>query len=278
MIERFLRVKGRVLAARARIVLDLDELQHLCRPSRTWVTREEWIRVWRRDRDWNEQWATAKRKLMLWRELLEEAAGVHLLIETLEDGEHRIYVDTPELQQLVEVHRRRASRVTEILAAAREGRPAPPDGWRQVTAAAESNPDHGPAIARDYEDRKFQITGLAAKYGHRKDRIKRILVAQRVALRKPGRMRITQAVSPDVERRALEAHDAGASSREVAQVLQSSQTTALKFLRAHGRDTNTKPPSERERPPQAADPPRGRARDRLLEGLDGRPSLVRLGA
>lgn len=237
-MEGFFRdAKGRILEARARAIVDLAELQQLARPARTWVTRAEWVRVCGRGEragdcggDWRN--SAAKKALERLQDLVREHGGCELVIERTEDDESRIHVDTPELRALVDVLERRA---LEALGAVASEPPVPP-----VLN-----------LRSDYQDKKVRFSLLSIKYGMGRDRIRAILDKQRVEIREQRRMRITETRGPEVIRRALEAHDAGASSRDVAAILGVTQTSALRFLRSHGRDTR---PAE-ERGPPALDPP-----------------------
>jgi hypothetical protein len=249
-LNDFLKVKGKVLEARARLVVDLLDLQHLCRPSRTWVTRDEWVAVCGRGRPWSD-WSSAKRALMRQRRDLEELLGVDLHIETTDSGDHRVYVDTGAIRDALEPHARRARLVLHESESRQRG----------LEASGELAPSdlNVQEVARDYQDRKRPLAILSRKYGMGRDRIRKALEGARVKIRKQRRMRISEKVGPDVTAKALETHDRGASLESVRKILGcATKWSAHRFLRAHDRDT--KPASERDLPPPRAEPPRWPAR------------------
>jgi hypothetical protein len=235
---------GKVLESRARAVLDLAELQHLAGPSRTWVSREDWTRVWGHGRGWGAGWESPKQALMRFNRLLEKRARVSIVIETL-DGEHRIHVATAELRELVALEQRRARIVDECARAKREGR-EPELSWLD----ADPNPSE---VTQDYWVRKKHLGTLSTKYGVGQRRLKKILEGQRAEIREKRRMRIAERAPAGAVERALRVHDDGGSLRDVARVLGCNRPSALRFLRSSGRDTK---PAKVRRPPPPAQPPR----------------------
>lgn len=224
---------GKARLARARWVVDLAELQHLCLPERTWVSLHrdgegEWSRIWMRSRSWPGPPSDTPRRMAFGLQHHLRELGLELTIETPE-GEGgcgmRVHVGAPAIRELVLLDLRDASRILEVRAARLEGRA--PQLEEAPTPAAE--------IAENYWSKTHPLRDLSRRYGIHRRVIRRIVATAGRAIRSPGRRRIEEVRPPELVTRALRAYDAGGSSRKVACILRCSRWSARRFLERHGR-------------------------------------------
>jgi hypothetical protein len=268
-LDIFAGLKGRPLEARARLVLDLVELQQTCRPSRAWITPDEWAKTWCRGRAWNGLWDSPRRALFrlqreLWRIRCPEPCrrlesgrprrdcvcgraqflGVELKVES-DEGSLRIYVDTPAIAELVEPHFLEARRIDHraserkriALERARGDEPRAPEELEDLPVTI-------PVIAEGYRDKKFSFRNMGRRHGMSKRLIKTILDAAKQKIRGKGRLRVEEQRPPELVERALLAWDAGGSICDVARLLRCRHTSARRFLKRHGRRRRRPPPAE----------------------------------
>lgn len=213
--------------ARARLILDLVELQQVCRTSaRPWVTSEEWTLVWGRDREWNGEWETAKRAVMRLKELLEGVFGVGLELESPNGEAMRIHVGTREIAMLIEPDLRAAQEIDEAKTARREGR-APQPLEETLPPAAE--------IVDDYANKNASLRWLSRKHRRSPSVMRKMLVAAKQSIVGRGRRPIEHVRSPELLARALREFDAGASVSAIARLLRCARSSVRGFLERNGR-------------------------------------------
>lgn len=218
-----LDVRGRERAARARWILNLQELIALVRPGRRWATWGEWVEVCSRGREWSE--AAARKALFTLKRDLRRLAGVVLALETPEGRGLEITVDTPAIVELVELHVREARVIDEQLAARKQKRE--PDLVLEEDVFV-------PELVQDYRVRMRHLRFLSRKYGQGQQRLRKILEQAKVEIRPRRRIVLEERRSPEVLAKALRIHDEGGSLRVVARVLAPcSKDTARRFLERH---------------------------------------------
>lgn len=220
---------GHVIYDRARWVLDLDELQRLCLPSRTWVWfikdpqsprdgEGDWSDIWMRSRDWPGPPSDTPRTYAYVLRRALARIGIPLAIVQLERVV-RVHVGAPELRELVLEDLDLARR----LLAARDDIPA--DDLELPIAAGD--------VVENYRAKKWRgkrsIRSLSRQYGRTRRQVRKILEGANQEIAPAGHPAIEAQVSNEVLERALSAIAAGASTACVARILGCTWTTADRF-------------------------------------------------
>jgi len=223
-------VIGKARAERARWIVDLAALQHICLTSgRRYVTLNcasgegEWTEIWMRTREWNRAPERPRELMARFRAQLRAITGLELLVEQPEDElEVRIFVGAPELVELVELDFREAAAIRDYV-----------DGLAESTAIPEAPDPPVPAVVEDYCTKKRTLEWVARRWGRGVRTIRRILANERRAIRPPGRRRIEEIRARRTWLLALRARSRGATIAEVAAILDCTWDAAKRFLARH---------------------------------------------
>jgi len=210
---------------RPRDVVDVLEAQELELSNGRPLTRDEWTKIWARDRRWNGDFNNGpRRRFFTIQAQLLELTG-HEITWASPDGRLELHFAVPELVQLMAPYRERAYALSEK------------DALREQKCRSL------------YQHRSFRISDLKRKFKTSAQKVTQELKAMRVTMRPARRARVEEDRDEETVKAALEEFDAGAPVSYVAWILRCSRPTARAFLERHGRSPpRAEPPGVPGRP------------------------------